>query len=166
MRFTTLCVVAFVSLGIMFYSVAGEPVGKYSKYDIANELASDPMLSHYQEQLLNIDRQIADLESTGKQSNSPGLKRLRQVRQAVKKNLQKHRTTKEQEIRRRLNIGPNDLLAPLAPTLTEQEILAMSDEQLRKTIAVLSNSVKNLERRVYELEEANKLRIELLVESK
>ena len=226
MRIAALSVVAFVSLGLMFFSVADEPIDKTfnigtdintllaelqmsqqeiaaakkelvdleifkkialkqarraSTLDVAvqEELVKDPMLQRYVEQQYLIDTQIADLETTSKQSNLPQLKRLRQMRQAAKQDLQKYRVLKEQEIRQRLKSEPNALLAQrmteytlrkeaiwkkLAeleniPIMSEKVVQAMSDEQLRQTIAALCEGVQNLNRRVHDLEEFNKPRI-------
>jgi hypothetical protein len=222
MRIAALCVVAFVSLGSVYFSVADETVDKTSdirtlltelhmnQREIAaakkamvdlevskqlalqqarsistldtavqEELAKDQMLQHYMEQLYMIDMQIADVDSTSKRSNSPQLKRLRQLHYAAEQDLQKYRVTKEREIRERLKGAPNDLLAQKmteyalkkgairkrlaelenVPTMSEEDIQAISNERLRKVISALYWNVKELELRVYDLEEANKPRI-------
>jgi len=166
MRIIALCVVAFVSLGSMFYSVAAEPVGKTTNIETdANMLMIK--LRNNQQQIALAEKARIDLEA----SKQLALQQFRSVTKERETNQQlegfKSRVLAEYALRKKsvqqklagLKKADEELVDQIMlSTPSEQDLHSMSDKQLRNVIATLCKSMKRLDRRIHVLEEANKAR--------
>lgn len=127
---------------------------------VQEELAQDPFLMTYQQQLFQIDIELQSLSGTSRNKNSGPIQRLRESKQVIRAQMEQHRQQRTAELHQQYKNMPNDVLQSVMVEKQIRQSAAMQRmqayqkqiEEKTERLMLLTRTDPDIEYREHEVE--------------